>query len=438
MINTLADLLKAFAEKENQKLNELGIKHPPTIGAMYEGLTESILKQSLFSNLNLVVAKSSFILGSQKEFDIILAEGEGERVPFTDKFIFAPKQVLVVIQVKKTFNAKEVEDSFENLMHIPGLFAYLEREDYMQRLATDSIHKTLQRNVDDYDKGLMSFEEEYIYHSLIADSQLPITIVIGYNGLKSEYSLREKFFDYLSEKVSHEGDIKEGYGPSNFPTLVICRENSIVKMDGHPYNAPISKSAKGWWDFLGSTNFNPMYLFLDVIWTKLAYKYALPPSIFGDDLETPKIKPFLSCQITRRGNLIGWNYKYHFRTKKELDAVEGAVEWEPILIDKIQYTVMNHLCVCGELELPELLAFEKEAFNAGYLSLDSLIQSLCNTGMVARTGDHKIQLSTRGFKMVMIGDKYYMGENNSGTFDNWLLRHSNNMLAKMPEKDIKK
>lgn len=67
MINTLADLLKAFSEKENQRLRELDIFHPPTIGAMYEGLTADMLQKSLFAGLNLVVAKSSFIKGSKTE-----------------------------------------------------------------------------------------------------------------------------------------------------------------------------------------------------------------------------------------------------------------------------------------------------------------------------------------------------------------------------------
>ena len=68
MINTLAELLKELSEKENQRLKELDITHPPTIGAMYEGLTADIMQKALFAGLNLVVAKSSFIKGSKTGF----------------------------------------------------------------------------------------------------------------------------------------------------------------------------------------------------------------------------------------------------------------------------------------------------------------------------------------------------------------------------------
>ena len=57
-INSLADLLNAFAHSENERLKQKDIKHGPTIGRMYEGLTSEILNASLLKGLNLVVAKS--------------------------------------------------------------------------------------------------------------------------------------------------------------------------------------------------------------------------------------------------------------------------------------------------------------------------------------------------------------------------------------------
>lgn len=428
MINTLADLLKEFSEKENLRLKELDITHPPTIGSMYEGLTADILHKALFKGLNLIIAKSSFIKGSKKEFDVILAEGEGKPVPYTDKFIFAPQQVLVVIQVKKSFNAKEIGDSYENLMQIPDLYIDLKAENYMCRLATDSIHNTLQRSINEYQQGEFSLEEEYVYHSLVTAAKLPLTIVLGYNGLKSEASLREKYYEYLLGRISTKDGIIKGYGPNNFPSLLVCGENSIVKLAGTPYNAPLKNSPKGWWDFMASTHMNPMYLFLDMLWTKLSYKYQLPSVIFGDDLESPKMTPFLSCQITMQGDMMGWNYLYHDFEKKDLESNEGTIEWEPFYIDDIQFRVMNILCACGEFDFAEVPVIEKDALKAGYESLDALIKSLCDTGMVARVDQNKIRLISRGCQVMMIGDKNIMGENNSGRMDNWLMKHMDKIM----------
>jgi len=43
MIKTVADFLNHLREKENEALKKQDIKHPPTIGDMYEGLTKQIL-----------------------------------------------------------------------------------------------------------------------------------------------------------------------------------------------------------------------------------------------------------------------------------------------------------------------------------------------------------------------------------------------------------
>ena len=428
MIDTLADLLNEISEKENQRLKELDITHPPTIGAMYEGLTADILTKSIFKGLNLVVEKSSFIRGCYTEFDVILAEGNGIPVPYTDKQECTTEQVLAVIQVKKTFNAKELGDSYENLMHIPDIYDGIKPKEYMMTLATDAIHNTLQRSIKDYGLDKLTEEEEYVYHSLVVDAQLPVTIVIGYNGLKSEGSLREKYYDYLSGKISSTGDYKKGYGPNNFPTLLICGEFSIAKMSGSPFCAPLKQSEKGWWDFLASSHYNPMYFFLEVLWSKLSYRYKLPPAIFGEDLETPRMAPFLSCQITNHDGRMGWNYWYHEFDNDSLKSLNGTDEWQPTTLNEIQYRVMNVLCVDGKLDFSEVPQIKEDALSFGYESLDDLIHSLCETGMVAMLDDNRIELITRGCKVVMFGDKFLMGENNSGRFDNWIKRHMDELL----------
>ncbi len=428
MINTLADLLREIYEKENQRLKELDITHPPTIGATYEGLTADILQKSLFCGLNLVVSKSSFIKGCQTEFDVILAEGKGTPVPYTDKQIFEPEQVLAVFQVKKTFNSKELGDSYENLMWIPKLYLNIKPEDYMLRLATDSIHNTLQRSIEDYEEGKLSFEEEYVYHSLVVEAQLPLTIVLGYNGLKSENSLREKYYEYLEGKISNKSDIHKGYGPNNFPMLLICGDFSIVKMSGVPFTSPLKQSEKGWWDFMGSSHFNPMYFFLELLWTKLSYKYELSSTLFGEDLETPKVIPFLSCQATRKDDKVGWNYVYHEYSKDDVESVNGTVEWQPFKLDVLQFSVMNVLCTDGEMDIDKEPQLEGDALTAGYKSIDDFVQSLCDTGLVARVKDNKIRLISKGCKVIMFGDKLLAGENNSGRFDNWLLKHMDELM----------
>ena len=46
MINSIATLLRQLQAKEAAKLDEQGITHAPTIGAMYEGLTRDLLDRA--------------------------------------------------------------------------------------------------------------------------------------------------------------------------------------------------------------------------------------------------------------------------------------------------------------------------------------------------------------------------------------------------------
>ena len=69
MINTIKDLLESL---RLQGINEisafLDIKHGPTIGDMYEGLTKEMMDKAIFKNLDLKVC-SGFIFNGENELD---------------------------------------------------------------------------------------------------------------------------------------------------------------------------------------------------------------------------------------------------------------------------------------------------------------------------------------------------------------------------------
>jgi hypothetical protein len=125
---------------------------------------------------------------------------------------------------------------------------------------------------------------------------------------------------------------------------------------------------------------------------------------------------------------MGWNYWYHEFDNDSLKSLNGTDEWQPTTLNEIQYRVMNVLCVDGKLDFSEVPQIKEDALSFGYESLDDLIHSLCETGMVAMLDDNRIELITRGCKVVMFGDKFLMGENNSGRFDNWIKRHMDELL----------
>lgn len=74
-IDTFSNLLNAFFDKQNEILQSQDVQQAPTIGAMYEGLSEKILKKSIFKGIDLRVVKNSFIKGCPTEFDVMIVEG---------------------------------------------------------------------------------------------------------------------------------------------------------------------------------------------------------------------------------------------------------------------------------------------------------------------------------------------------------------------------
>ena len=152
-IYSLSDLLYALAKQENEVLKSYGIQHRPTIGNQYEGLTAEILNKSIFGDLHLTVARNSFIEGSNTEYDIVLADGTGMPVKYSERqFVFKPQQVLAVIQVKKNLYGAEVKDSYENLATIAPLYYGKSTEEYVCRWATTSVRNSLGKHVSAYKK----------------------------------------------------------------------------------------------------------------------------------------------------------------------------------------------------------------------------------------------------------------------------------------------
>lgn len=440
-INTLADLLEQMKEAETKKIEEAGIKHPSLIGSMYEGLTAKMMNTSLFSGLGLNVQTNCVIEGLDNEFDVILAAGEGELLPCTEnKYRFKPEQVIAVIQVKKNLFSKELKDAYKNLQVIETIYDKIPVQDYMCHLATDSIRHTLGKDFTAYEKGLMTTQEEYIYHVLNTESRLPLRILMGYNGFKSEYNIRESFVDYLQDVIS-TSPMQMGYGPASFPSLIICDNLVIAKMNGIPYIAPVEKTDNEiWWNFLTTATEKTMNSFLEVLWTKLTYMFPqIPTDIFGEDLEIEQQHPFLQAQIVKKNGIpCGWNYKYLPFSKKQLKECQlNPTSWEPIQIDTAMEVFLRVLGEKGCINIDKDDQLKDFVLKSGYKSFEDFKQNLLNTHFVTYENG-EVHLITRELQSVCIGGIWYAADNVSSQLTNWVLKNSNkkyDTLVKKVQKD---
>ena len=422
MIRTVSDILNGFIKEERKKLDQFDLKHGPTIGSMYEGLTADVLNKAIPPHLDLriesgVIYDDTNIMSG--EIDCMIVRGEGINIPFTSSYKWHVKDVLAVFEVKKTLYATELKDSFIHLKEVLTSFSrYLEHGDSNENFDISSIADTFAEITsiippDHKQVNNLGFSLEMLYHTLVMEHLSPIRIVLGYHGYKSEAGLRKAMVDFLSDNTS--GD--KGFGAGSFPQLIISNNYSLIKLNGAPYSAPLDGEE---WIFYASSRSNPVLLILELLWTRLTKLFNLG-GLWGNDLELESFVPLLKGKAVQSQGADGWAYNYYVFDEKELSEFETSYKWEPVYLNTKQFTVINRLCV-GETENvkdPSLISYVESDGE----TFDSFIKSLLSTNLVGINGD-ELQLITKKCQCAILPNgKYVAAENNSGRFTRWVLKN---------------
>ncbi|MUL11859.1 DUF6602 domain-containing protein [Aliivibrio fischeri] len=422
MIKTVADLLQSFMKEESAKLSVYELKHGPTIGDMYEGLSADLLSRAIPPQLNLQIVDGFITDGADflsGQIDCMLVRGEGEKIPFTKSFKWHVKDVLAVFEVKKNLYSADLINSFNKLRQASeGYTKYLFDGEHGESgtINLSPSYKTFSQLTgikapQYHDRETLSKENELIYTTVFMEQLMPVKIVIGYDGFSSEYSLREGMAKFLEEQGSGSG-----YGIPSFPQLIICGEHSLVKATGQPYTIPMRD---GYWDFMLSSKANPVLLMLEFIWTKLSLEFdvGLP---WGDDLEMEGLNEFLRAKPVINGEQGGWMFKYDELSKSTLEKRSSTVDWQPIEISTALYVIFQRLTQ-GEVSVlePDFIQFIAQEG----LSVEEFISQIISTNYVA-FGDNKLSLTTENLVTAILPDgRFVVAENNSGRFDAWLNIH---------------
>lgn len=424
MIVTVADLLQSLMKKEKELIKQYEIVgHGPTIGDMYEGLTTNLLNKAIFQDLDIRIA-SGKIRNSQGEFsnevDCMIVEGEGDAIPYTDKFIYDISQVIAVLEIKKNLYKGDLIDSYKKMQRIYQISEPDPKSVNMKGLR-DAFRHIVKKELPNYEVvETLPFHEQMIYHSLLMEEMLPVRIVFGYYGYNSEYSLREAFFKYITDESGNRG-----YSPVIFPDLIICGNNSLAKLDAMPYIGFIDKN--DFWNFYASSVHNPLLLLLEVIWTRLSYNYNIDNSIFGDDLDFEAFHPYLSGKARMLDSVAVWEINYHFIERKNLVIDPIYFEWKPAELDEPEWFIINWLCKNGVLDVSEpgfvIWLNEKGA------DLKKIVESLTKKGLITFQ-NNQFSLLTDRCEVVAVNNKWYAAENKAGRLTNWV-----NRMLKLNEKD---
>ncbi len=365
MITTLAALLEALRTKEAEVLKKHDIKHGPTIGDMYEGLTREILTRAIPAELGLRVVEG-FVEGlvgeKSNQADVLLVRGDGRQIPYTDKFIWPIQDVLAIFEVKKTLYGESLNDAFAKMRKVSELHkAFNVARGYVGKDVSFG-HKNFARLTGFYPKPSevdhLPDPLPLIHYTLLMEQLGPVRIVLGYEGYVDETALRKGIGKFLVENGTGANR-----GFLSLPSLIICRQCSVIKSNGMPYYCALEDYTQ-WWYTMASNSENPTRLLLEMIWTKISAEMGVSLPM-DDSLDQEKFAPFLRqkfIQVNKDGvDQSGFGIEY-FESLPSNDSAEPP--WEPHGADIIESVTITRATQVGFVTIDDP-HFQKFAIENG-------------------------------------------------------------------------
>lgn len=385
MITTIAALLRDLMKKEAERLDGQDIAHGPTIGSMYEGLTRDILDRAIPADLDVRVV-DGFVRGVDgrlsPQMDAMVVVGEGAPIPYTSGFVWPIADVVAVLEVKKSLYGADLEDAFVKLREIKRMSeahiqagAKVDPRAALRAFAKVTGHYP--RTMAEVDS--LPNELSLIFHTMLADQQAPLRVILGYHGYSDEHGLRKG----LVSLMEGQGGTAEGFGATSLPNLIVARSSSLLKMDGNPYVAPL---VSDWWPVLTSNAENPLRILIELLWTKLGDRFgaAFPAD---DELQLERLAPYLNARIGRSGTRIGWEYDFNPLSREEL-ASATAPTWSPETAEVLKMVVQMQIGRRGSLDVREA-GFRRHCAEEG-VDPDVLIADMIARRMLAWSGPHEV------------------------------------------------
>jgi len=419
-IQTVGALLEELQRRGMEEIAPfLDIGHNPTIGDMYEGLTKELMNEAIFEQMDLRVAsgkiKNSSTGEMSKQIDCMIVIGDGTPIPYTSDYIYDINSVVMVIEVKKNLYSKELSDAYENLKSVVNI----QKDDFRSirmNMIEDAFRMLVGKPCPKYENAKeLSYEEEMLFHSLIVEALLPIRVIFGYYGFQSEVSLREKYVEYLSTKMSEGSkNYQKGYGITSLPNLVVCGANSIIKTNGMPYTIKMD-CIEDEYCWLASYRRKPMILLLELLWTRLTYHYNLSTDVFGNGISEEALAPYITTNIVKD---MGWKYRVIPYKQTDLNSIDQMEEkaWTPTVLDDTEYVIMNSLCNDVDIKADDTHYF------ADAEEAKRIIKHLKESFLVYIDDDNYLRLLTKQCRCATVpGIGFVAADDNDGRFSDWMI-----------------
>jgi hypothetical protein len=385
MITTLAALLEALRTTEAEVLKKHDIKHGPTIGDMYEGLTREILSRAIPAELGLRVVEG-FIEGldgeKSNQGDVLLVRGDGRQIPYTDKFIWPIQNVLAIFEVKKTLYSDSLKDAFTKMWKVSELHKAFQVAGGYDGKDVSFGHKNFAKLTGFYPK-LSQVDNlpdplPLIHYSMLSEQLAPIRIILGYEGFVDEAGLRKGIIRFLLENGAGANR-----GFLSLPSLVICRQASVIKSNGMPYYCPLD-DYREWWHTMASNSENPTRLLLEAIWTKISAETGLSLPM-DDSLNQEKFAPFLRQKFVEVANdgVIQSGFACECFESDPASCSDEQPFWQPHDADLVEYVTLMRAGQSGFVTIDDP-HFQQFAIDHGTTALE-ILTSLVRKRVLAWT-----------------------------------------------------
>ncbi|MFI0262099.1 DUF6602 domain-containing protein [Streptomyces sp. NPDC017056] len=424
MIRTVAELISGILRDELPKLDNAPVKHAPTIGDMYEGLSSDLLNRALPDGLGLRVV-SGFARDGQGrlsgQLDCMVVRGEGEKLPYAESYVWHVKDIIAVVEVKKNLHSAELRDAFAQLKSVSVIeHSYYQGDDEelddpdrsMAPSARTFAEMTGRVAWNAEGPVALPYEEEALFGALLLEQVSAIRVILGMHGFKSERAFRSAMVDYLERNI---GD--NGFGPTYFPQLIISGGYSLVKANGRPFMAAL---LDGWWPFYFSTPENPLRLLLEFIWTRLDEMYGFGHAAWGEDLDIEVGRALLSFRAACVDGRKGWEVRAHEAGDEALSAIPVVEQWSPEFLGKVEFVLLSRLCQGEEVRCddPKMISW----LESHGVEFNDVRARLLETRLVASAGK-SLKLITKKCQLVILPTgEYVAAENSTGRLDRWISR----------------
>lgn len=369
MIKSASELLTSFIAIERAKVESISMQHMPTLGSAYEAIANAGIDNEfvLPPNLDLRVV-SGFIEGLSNQIDVMLVQGEGKQYGLTPQYIYPIERVLCVMEVKKTLTKVDLRDGMDHLAGVQALFqkSFNDRIVHGEKFNFSSARENFEKITgeiwpstdDELDK--LTILDRHLFVMLSKELIAPVTILLGFDGHKTESGLRTAMDEIIAPKNSDDVPM---FTPESLPSLVISGDFSLIKQTGRPYLSIRSDKALV---LMGSAKKNIARILLEFIWTKIA-AFCNVQMPFGTDIDYENIKEFLIARQSQKND----------RPCLELSTValkEGSLNreavkvWEPerltaAAIQLAEFTVLRGGILKNEKSLS---AFLKKKYNVTF------------------------------------------------------------------------